>query len=373
MDVEDQTRDHQRPGEGIGQTNPPERGIGLLWVAGWTLLITAAIPAALVAMTPLAVSIWGLFNLGVRAGLWPAVQLSTLQPLGFVTALALSLATVQWYLLRRYLPQTWRWFVATATGMLLGGIISGAILFRADIQSWQSYWIMAAMLLPLGLGVGVMQWLVLRLYMPNAFWIVLINVLAAASLLLSAGSFESIVELAVILVLPGAITGLGLWRLLMRSLPKTQPDQRREPAREKSRRGSRLGRAGLALAALVPFFFLCSWVYTASQIALAKDGGIYDSPEEAVIARNNRGFGGAEVVRIEDVRARPNRGDPQSPVWFGGATVFMDRVPQGYTWTKYSAGSFYIRVREGWVHVSEGAFPEFIGWVMRLYKMEGVR
>jgi hypothetical protein len=368
MDVEDQTRDHQGPGDGIGQTNPPVRGVGLLWVAGWTLLMTATIPAALVTMTPLALAFWGLLTLGVRAGLWPAVQLSTLQPLGFVTALALSLATVQWYLLRRYLPRTWLWLVATGTGMFLGGIISGAILFSADTQSWQSHWIMAAMLLPFGLSVGGMQWLVLRLYMPNAFWIILVDVLAAASLLLSAGSFESIVELAAILVLPGAITGLGLWRLLRRSFAKTQPDQRREPARV-----SRLGRVGLALAALVPVFFLCSWVYTASQLALAKNQGIYNSPEEAVLARNSRGFGGAEVVRIEDVRARPNRGDPQSPVWFGGATVYMDRVPQGYTWTQYSAGSFYIRVREGWVHVSEGAFPKFIGFVMRLYKMEGVR
>jgi hypothetical protein len=30
-------------------------------------------------------------------------------------------------------------------------------------------------------------------------------------------------------------------------------------------------------------------------------------------------------------------------------------------------------VREGWVHVSEGAFPTFIGWVMELYNLEGVR
>jgi hypothetical protein len=51
----------------------------------------------------------------------------------------------------------------------------------------------------------------------------------------------------------------------------------------------------------------------------------------------------------------------------------MDPVPQGHSRTQYSAGSFYLRVREGWVHVGEGAFPEFIGWVMSLYDMEGVR
>jgi hypothetical protein len=30
----------------------------------------------------------------------------------------------------------------------------------------------------------------------------------------------------------------------------------------------------------------------------------------------------------------------------------------------YDTGSFYLRVRDGWVHVPEGAFPEFIGFVM---------
>jgi hypothetical protein len=30
-----------------------------------------------------------------------------------------------------------------------------------------------------------------------------------------------------------------------------------------------------------------------------------------------------------------------------------------------------MHVRDGWVHLSEGAFPEFIGWVMELYGQEG--
>jgi hypothetical protein len=35
-------------------------------------------------------------------------------------------------------------------------------------------------------------------------------------------------------------------------------------------------------------------------------------------------------------------------------------------------GSYYLRVKDGWVHVPEGALPEFIGWVMTLYDMEDV-
>jgi hypothetical protein len=175
-----------------------------------------------------------------------------------------------------------------------------------------------------------------------------------------------------ILFLPGAITGLGLWLLLSLAHPRITSRIPKEASREKSRRFPRLARAGLGLAALVPLFFVCIWVYAASQLALAKNDGIYPTVEEAVVGTNSQGFGGAEVIRIENVRAGPNRRDAQPHVWFGGATVYMNRVPEGYTWDHYLAGSYYIHVREGWVFVGEGAFPEFIGWVMELYNMEGV-
>jgi len=100
--------------------------------------------------------------------------------------------------------------------------------------------------------------------------------------------------------------------------------------------------------------FLCIWIYAASQLALAKNEGIYSTVEEAVVIKNSQGWGGAEVVRLEDVRASVNQHDGSQPhVWFGG-------------------GSYYLHVKEGWVLVPEGAFPEFIGWVMELYGMEGV-
>ncbi len=118
----------------------------------------------------------------------------------------------------------------------------------------------------------------------------------------------------------------------------------------------------------------CIWVYAASQLALAKSEGVYSTPQEAVIALNSQGWGGAEVVRIDGVRASPNSHAGDQPhVWFGGATVHLDRVPEGWDRKVFSSGSYFIHVREGWVHVSEGALPEFIGWVMELYGMEGVR
>jgi hypothetical protein len=373
MKEEDQTQDPNRPGQAGGPTLRPLGEIGPRWVTGWTLLVTAAIPAALIAMTPLAVAFTWLSNLGVRAGLWPALPISNLQPLGFLFALALGLAAGQWYLLRHYLPRAWLWFVVTGAGGLLGGIAAGAILFGYSLQDGVPLLAFATMLLPVGLGLGLAQWLYLRLYVPGAIWIILIDLVAAASLLVAGRSLESLLELALVLILPGAITGIGLWLLLRRLPPGKQLPESGEATAGRARRAPHMGRVMIGLVALIPLFFLCSWVYAASQLALAKNEGIYNSPEEAVIAKNSQGFGGAEVVRIENVRASPNNGNADSPVWFGGATVYMDKAPQGYSWTHYLAGSYYIRVREGWVSISEGAMPEFIGWVMALYDMEGVR
>jgi hypothetical protein len=232
---------------------------------------------------------------------------------------------------------------------------------------------MAATLLQIGLTLGLTQWLYLRRFLPNAFWIVFVNVLAAPSILLAGNSFNSLAELIVVLLLPGAITGLGLWLLLNQSHPKMTNEVRIEASRQNSIWLPRRLWTGLGLAAMVPLFFVCIWVYAASQLALAKNEGIYPTVEEAVIANNSQGYGGARVIAIEDVHAGPNRHDGVQPhVWFGGAKVYLDRVPEGGRRDWYLAGSYYIHVKEGWVFVGEGAFPEFIGWVMELYQMEGV-
>ncbi len=350
----------------------PAGSPSFLWFTGWTLLTTAAFPVALIATAPLAVMFMWLINLGAKAGFWSTANNATLESVGFLTSFALVLASVQWYLLRNFLPRAWLWFIATGTGVLLGGLATGLSTARSSAQYWP--WIMAAVLLQIGLALGLSQWLYLRRFLPNAFWIVLVNVLAASSILVAGESFTSLAELIMVLLLPGVITGLGLGLLLNQSHLKMTDEMRSDAGRQNSRRLPRQVRAGLGLAAVVPLFFVCIWVYAASQLALAKNDGVYATVEEAVIRHNSQGYGGASVIAIEDVHAGPNRGDGVQPhVWFGGAKVYLDRVPEGGKRDWYLAGSYYIHVKEGWVFVGEGAFPEFIGWVMELYNMEGVR
>jgi hypothetical protein len=343
---------------------------GVLWFTGWTLLTTAAIPAALITTPVLAALFVGLINLKVEASFWPSAKMFP-EGLSFLICLALTLSLVQWYLLRNFLPQARLWFLVTSAGVLLGGLVTGLVLLGSSAQNLDPFLIMAALLLSIGLVLGLAQWLYLRRFLPNAFWIIFIDVLAAGSILLAGRTYISLADLAVF-VLPGAITGLGLWILLGYAQPKMSSPVQIKASQEEDRRLPRLARVGLGLAAMVPLFFVCSWVYAASQLALAKNAGIYPTVEQAIIANNSQGWGGAEVVRIEDVRAGPNRLDAQPHVWYGVAYITLDKVPQGYDHDRFSGGSFSIHVKEGWVLVGEGAFPEFIGWVMELYNMEGV-
>jgi hypothetical protein len=351
----------------------PAGSPGALWFTGWTLLTTAAIPAALITTPVLAALFVGLINLGVEAGFWPSTKMFPAEGLGFLVSLALTLSLVQWYLLRNILPRAHMWFLVTGAGVLLGRLVTGLVLLRAFAQDWDPLLIMAALLMSVGLALGLAQWLYLRRFLPNAFWIIIIDFLAAGSILLAGREVSSLAELAVF-VLPGVITGLGLWLLLGHAQPRTSNPVQMEASREDDRRLPRLARVGLGLAALVPLFFVCIWVYAASHLALAKNAGVYPTVEQAIIANNSQGFGGAEVVRIEDVRAYPNLLDAQPHVWFGEATVYLDKVPQGYNsdHDHYYTRSKYIHVKEGWVLVGEDADPPFIGWVMELYNMEGV-
>jgi hypothetical protein len=348
-------------------------GPNWIWVTRWALLTTAAFPAALIATAPLAALFLWLINFGGEVRLWPSINGNLLTSVCFIAAFALLMATAQWYLLRTVLPRAGWWIAATGGGYLLGGMVAWVSIVRIFAISWNLDWSRAPLFLTVGLIIGLMQWLYLRRFLPNALWIILIDELAAGSFLLSGQSFTSWFEVAGVLILPGIITGVGLWLLLRQSTSSLVRQEPMEVKGGKSRQFPRLARVGLGMAALVPLYFLCIWIYATSQLTLAKSNGIYATVEEAVIARNNQGWGGAEVIRLENVHASPSHADASQPhVWFGGATVYLDRIPQGWNRTQYSTGSYYIHVREGWVSVSEGAFPEFIGWVMKLYGLEGV-
>lgn len=346
---------------------------GKPWIFRWTLLMTAAILAGWLLMAPLAALLLFIVRLGADVGILSGINGESLEPVGFFAGLALTYSSSQWLMLRNYLPHTQFWFLGTGGGFLVAGLLAWSTSSILNDFNVDPSWVMVVYFLLVGVIVGVAQWMVLRKILRNAFWILVIDVLAAGSFLLSGDSITSLIELFIFLLLPGLVTGIGIWILLVRSQSVMGEKERGRIQDTTKQRSKKWPWVLAGTISLIPLFFIFILVYATSQIELAKDRGIYATPEEAVIARNSQGWGGAEVVKVVGVHASPNRGDGSQPhVWFGGGTVYLDRVPQGWDRTHYLAGSFYIHVREGWVHVPEGAFPEFIGWVMKLYNLEDV-
>ena len=196
--------------------------------------------------------------------------------------------------------------------------------------------------------------------------------MAAASILVAGRSFTSLAELMVLL-LPGAITGLGLWLLLSQSHHVMTYQAQLKAPQANDRRLTRLSRIGLGLAALVPLFFVCSWVYAASQLALAKNAGIYSTPEEGMRALAQKSYSTDRRVKI--VSAGPNSSDGSQPhIWYVIAEVRASSRADGSALGPNGCdapGSFFIQTKEGWVHVSEGAFPEFVGFWMKVFGWAG--
>lgn len=111
------------------------------------------------------------------------------------------------------------------------------------------------------------------------------------------------------------------------------------------------------------------WFYTTLRLKIAKREGVYETPEEGMRVLVTESW--IDVAKVEITYAGPNSFDGSNPdVWFVIARVWAaqrgDGKPvhqRGYD----SAGSFFLRVQEGWVHVPEGKFPELIGFGMRLF------
>lgn len=348
------------------------------WLLRWILLNFLAFPLGALLATPFAMPYFWIFKIANRVGWQPGIEPANLEVVGFFTAFALLLATAQWLLLRRVIPRPGRWFAATALGAWLAGLAASAVILTAGAELFVLFWKPLALFSAGGLVIGLGQWLALRRSARRAGWLVLINVVAMACLMIfprdtitnTAEGLWALLTLA----LPGAVSGLGLWLLLRFAQPEREPVIEKIVPRTRIEAERPLLTKSLYVAVAVAAFFFLSWVYAASQLAMAKEGGVYPTVEAAIIGNHSTGWGGANVISITDIHTGPNYRDGSLPyVQFGTAVIHYDRIPDGLSRPRSSAGSFYIHTREGWVLMPEGAFPEYIGWAMMLYNLEGAR
>ena len=120
-------------------------------------------------------------------------------------------------------------------------------------------------------------------------------------------------------------------------------------------------------------------VYTYSALRWARNRGVYETPQIGTVARANENY--CEIDQVEIQHASTNSFDGSKPhIWYVIYRVYAkNRAPcdaekQGsdlYHGTYENAGNFWLNVKEGWVFVPEGMFPEVIGTWMKVLGLAG--
>ena len=138
----------------------------------------------------------------------------------FVPIVGLLMGLLQYGLLRRYLPHMGWWVLATTGGWLLGPLL---ILISSWLNLWtyESFNIDLAFIL-MGLSIGVGQWLLLRRRLPQAGWWVGANVVGWGLLGLITGDSLNQFGLIALGFLPACVTAVMLALLMNRAHP-TEP------------------------------------------------------------------------------------------------------------------------------------------------------
>ena len=139
---------------------------------------------------------------------------------------------------------------------------------------------------------------------------------------------------------------------------------------------SRLRFAGVAFLLLLVFsgvVVLAVWGYTSAQLALAHARGVYATAEEGMRSLLDRGYVG--ITRADIRYAGPNSFNASQPhVWYVIAEVRASRRRDGSLLGARGCdapGSFFLGTKQGWVHVPEGAFPQFVGFWMSVLGLAG--
>jgi len=116
-----------------------------------------------------------------------------------------------------------------------------------------------------------------------------------------------------------------------------------------------------------------SWVYTTARLAVARSKGVYSSPEQGMLAMMDQYYAPDKTVKI--LYAGTNSFDGSKPhVWYVIAEVRASARADGSELGSNGCdapGSFFLQIKEGWVHVPEQAFPGFMGFWMDVFGMAG--
>lgn len=116
-----------------------------------------------------------------------------------------------------------------------------------------------------------------------------------------------------------------------------------------------------------------SWVYSSTQLSIARSKGVYETPEQGMLALVDKDYASDRQVKI--LYAGTNSSDGSKPyIWYVIAEVHASARADGSNLSADGCdapGSFFLQTKDGWVYMPEGAFPGFIGFWMGLFDMAG--
>ena len=135
---------------------------------------------------------------------------------------SLLTGVVQYGLLRSYLPRMGWWVLATIGGWLLGLLV---ILLSGWLNIWGSELIdIDFAFIVLGLSIGVAQWLLLRRRLPQAGWWIGGNAVGWGLLGLVTGESLNQFGLLALGFLPTCVTAITLALLMNQAVPSEPLD-----------------------------------------------------------------------------------------------------------------------------------------------------
>lgn len=144
--------------------------------------------------------------------------------------LGLLTGLLQYLLLRRYLPRMGRWIAATVLGWLLAFV--GLGLFSATFSSiWNANPMWSAALAGGYIGglIGLPQWVMLRQRVRRAAWWLLGSILGwGVASLIVDGPISSTPDVLAVVFLPPIATSIAWW-LLLDKLPQRESNERNTP------------------------------------------------------------------------------------------------------------------------------------------------
>jgi hypothetical protein len=129
-------------------------------------------------------------------------------------------------------------------------------------------------------------------------------------------------------------------------------------------------RTTAVLAALAACWFIGIYAFASLRVFQVKSLGVYQSPEEAIRSFSTDRWG--VKGQIGGIRCSPvSFEDKNERLRWCSASVWYEQNPEGnYHNPRLSAG-YFVRLRDGWVHMPETDILVGVPKVLQLYSMEG--